>query len=460
MKSAQLLKLSAFLAASSQVFAALKATQSAIPAEFREATGLSDAQLAQIISASGTGTSNAPAASSTCAEANTTVVYPHPTLPSHLDLVKRNTFVQRKGTQLTLAGEPFRLVGGNIYWLGLDENVIPNPSYPSKRRVLEVMGIVSAMRGTAIRGHTLGVSFGNSLSVEPSLDQFNEAAYESIDFAIAAARVYGIKLVIPLVDNYNYYHGGKYQFIQWAGIPFNGTGANITPPDVGAFFYNTTSIVDSFKRYITHHLSHVNQYTGIALKDDPTIVAWESGNELSGARFGDGPAPATWTKEIGELVKSLAPKQLFMDGSYGIFPDSGQLQNEVVDIFSDHFYPPNITKFEQGTSLVKAVGRNYIAGEFDWVEASGGDPLDAFLQKVTDSGFAGDFYWSLFGHDDQCCQYVEHDDGESFYYQRNANYTAKGNILINHATQISGKQDPEILPQIACPAAKFPFGLF
>lgn len=49
------------------------------------------------------------------------------------------------------------------------------------------------MRGTAVRGHTLGISVGNPLSVEPDLDVFNEAAYESIDFAITVARVYGIK---------------------------------------------------------------------------------------------------------------------------------------------------------------------------------------------------------------------------------------------------------------------------
>lgn len=50
------------------------------------------------------------------------------------------------------------------------------------------------MRGTAVRGHTLGISVGNPLSVEPELDVFTEAAYESIDFAITAARIYGIKV--------------------------------------------------------------------------------------------------------------------------------------------------------------------------------------------------------------------------------------------------------------------------
>ena len=56
------------------------------------------------------------------------------------------------------------------------------------------------MRGTAVRGHTLAGSFGNPLSVEPDLDVFNEAAYESIDFAITVARLYGVKVGYTLFD--------------------------------------------------------------------------------------------------------------------------------------------------------------------------------------------------------------------------------------------------------------------
>ncbi|KAG8734814.1 hypothetical protein FRC10_011398 [Ceratobasidium sp. 414] len=290
-------------------------------------------------------------------------VLPGPTLPSAEDLLKRNSFVTRKGSSLYLLGKEFRMVGPNIYWLGLDENVVPNPSYPSRTRVLEVMADVSAMRGTVIRGHTLGISVGTPLSIEPALNQWNDKAYEAIDFAILAARLYGIKLLIPLTDNYNWYHGGKYQFIQWAGIPFSGSGADITPPDVGAYFYNNTKIVDSFKTYITRHLNHVNQYTGIALKDDPTIIGWESGNELSAARFGDGPAPAKWTKEIGQLIKKLAPEHLF--------------------------YPRNITKYTIGRDLVHDKNKNYFVGEFDWTGNHGGDDLQAFLDAVKDGRGVG-----------------------------------------------------------------------
>lgn len=379
--------------------------------------------------------------------------YPVSTLPSAVDLLKRNAFVTRQGSQLFLLDEPFRMVGTNIYWLGVDENVIPNPAYPSKTRVLEAMGTVSAMHWTTIRAHTLGVSFGFPLSLEPDLDVFNEDAYEAVDFAILAARVYGIKLMIPLTDNYNWYHGGKYQFIQWNGIPFQGTGADITPDGVGAYFYNTTSIVDSFKRYITHHLNHVNRYTGIKLKDDPTILGWETGNELSAARFGEGPPPASWTREIARHIKSLAPRQLVLDGTYGIFPESGQLDVAEVDVFSDHFYPLDTSKFLAGYAPVRAADRVYLAGEIDWTGLNGGAELTDFLGVLEAQKGAGSLIWSLFGHSDDCCSYVEHDDGFSFFFKRDEFYQTQGDKLIAHAKRMNkGRVAPEVLPQLACPS--------
>ena len=56
------------------------------------------------------------------------------------------------------------------------------------------------MGGTTVRAHTLGVSVGNPLSVEPSLDEFNEEAYLAIDFAIVAAKLYGLKVCTFYLD--------------------------------------------------------------------------------------------------------------------------------------------------------------------------------------------------------------------------------------------------------------------
>ncbi|KZT56049.1 glycoside hydrolase family 5 protein [Calocera cornea HHB12733] len=384
-----------------------------------------------------------------------------PTTTGATDVSKRDAFVQRSGTGLTLLGEEFRIVGPNIYWLGLDENVNPSPSYPSKTRVAEIMGVVSAMGATVIRSHSLAISFGSPLSVMPALNTFNEAAYEPIDFAILMARVYGIKLLIPLVDNYNWYHGGKYQFIGWAGIGWSGQGAAITPPDVGAFFYNTSSIVTSFKDFITHHLTHVNQYTGIAYKDDPTILGWETGNELAAVRYTDGPAPPEWTSEIAGLIKSLAPNHLVVDGTYGFYPESGQLEVEDVDIFSDHFYPPSISRLQAGLALTQAANRVYLAGEWDWTGQYGGDSIQSFTAALESAGGAGDLYWSLFGHDDRCCQFVEHNDGYSFYYPgRTDDMFQRAVVMTQHGAKMTGNAVPQVVQAVACPQYAFPASLW
>ena len=78
-----------------------------------------------------------------------------------------DTRVTRRGKQLVLGDSPFHAVGANVYWLGarsrrlpslrsrfatyplrhtgLDENVEPSPSSPSKDRVLEAFAIAAAM---------------------------------------------------------------------------------------------------------------------------------------------------------------------------------------------------------------------------------------------------------------------------------------------------------------------------
>lgn len=268
-----------------------------------------------------------------------------------------NLPITREGSTLLLNGEPWKAVGPNVYWLGLDENVIPpagepfypptNASYPTKGRATEVMAIVRALGGTAIRAHTLGVSTGNPLSVWPESGVVNEQAFESIDWAVYQARAYGLRLLVPLTDNYDYYHGGKYNFLRWAG--FNLTqSADANNPLIQQFYTNAT-IVDTFKEYIHTLLTHVNAYTNLTYAEDPTIFAFESGNELAGPVWGDMDVPADWVEEIAGYVKTLAPEKLFVDGTYGV--NQTHLGLEDVDIFSDHFYPVDIAKLQNDLDL-------------------------------------------------------------------------------------------------------------
>lgn len=52
-------------------------------------------------------------------------------------------------------------------------------------------------------------------------------------------------------------------------------------------------------------MTHVNAYTGISYAEDPTIIGYETGNELGGLMFGDKNVLNEWTCEICQLIKKL-----------------------------------------------------------------------------------------------------------------------------------------------------------
>ncbi|KAI1175093.1 glycoside hydrolase superfamily [Nemania sp. FL0916] len=395
-----------------------------------------------------------------------TLARPPPPKPQRLSPVVR------EGSTLLVDGKRWNAVGPNVYWLGLDENVTPpagqpydpdnKASYPTKERITEVMATVNALGGTMIRAHTLGVSTGNPLSIWPKQGVVNEEAFNTIDWAVYQAGLYGVRLLVPLVDNYDYYHGGKYNFLRWAG--FNLTQTNdSTNPEIMQFYTNAT-IVAPFKEYIKTLVTHKNQYTGLTYAEDPTIFAYETGNELSGSVWGDEDCPADWIADIAKYVKGLAPHKLIVDGTYGI--NKTHFGIKEVDIFSDHFYPVNNTKLQEGIEAVKGAGKVYFAGEYDWVGASGGDPLESFFQIIQDSPtVAGDTFWSLFGRNlPDCSTFVDHSDGFTLQYG-NPNNTAATNSKIQlirqhfiHMSQGKAIAANATLPVVPCPPPPPPAG--
>lgn len=66
-----------------------------------------------------------------------------------------------------------------------------------------------------------------------------------------------------------------------------------------------------------------------AMKDDPTVLAFETGNELKHP-------PLDWTKSVAGRLKQLS-EALVIDGQYGI--NKAVKNVDAVDIVSNHFYP-------------------------------------------------------------------------------------------------------------------------
>ncbi|HKF37862.1 MAG TPA: hypothetical protein VKB35_13290 [Ktedonobacteraceae bacterium] len=285
-------------------------------------------------------------------------------------------YVTRSGSQLMLNGRPFRFAGANIHWLALDDST----SYPSSFRVNDALDAAKAMGATVVRSHSLGISVGCGNCIEPAPGVFNETALVHDDYVIKAAGEHGIRLIIPLTDNYHYAQGGKHTFTDWRGIP-----------NENQFYYNH-QVMSDFELYIRTLLNRVNTYTGVAYKNDPTIMAWETGNELA--------PPTSWTQIISTYIKSIDHNHLVLDGRRGVDPNAVSLTN--VDIVSDHYYPKSISELTNGASAAKKAGKAFVVGEFDWNDANGGDALSSFLSTIeSDSVVTGDLFWELWAHDDQ-----------------------------------------------------------
>lgn len=301
-----------------------------------------------------------------------------------------DTFVQRDGSTLTLQGKPFRFAGTNLYWLGLDENV-GGVDHPTYFRIDDALKTARAMNATVVRSHTLGTSLGCPKCIQPEAGEFNEDAFAPIDYAIARARAYGLRLIVPLTDQWDYYHGGYPTMAKWLGLK--------EPKD----FYTDPRAKAAYKDYVRHVLDHVNPYTGLAYKNDPTIMSWELGNELNDMT-------RDWVDEMGAHVGRLAPRHLISAGrQQGV--DAAALASDEVDIVDVHYYPSSAGAMTADAARVTDRGKVYIAGEH------GSDSLTAAdaLALADEPAVTGVLSWSLFGHADDH-GYVQHDDGFTLHH--------------------------------------------
>lgn len=322
----------------------------------------------------------------------------------------------RAGRALTVssAGVSGRLSGMNAYWLGLDDNAGGSPgTFPSRAKITAAMTGMREMGCTLVRAHTIGISAGTSMSYltgySGTTPQYSEANMAAADWAVYQAGLKGIHLMCPLTDEWNYYHSGDWWFVHQAHVQ---NPAGLTDVDGSVkddsnnrqFFGPSAAqlrIRALFKDYISHWLNHLNPFTGVAYKNDPTIAVVETGNEIY-------PATTEWTADIARTIKSIAPAKLVADGAaasglaVSAMPGLGVGD---VDIVGSHYYPstgaptwgpaPMMSAATQLAADVAAAGRAgkvFLIGEYPWTRS---DIASWWTTVESQPAIAGDLAWSF-----------------------------------------------------------------
>ena len=294
-------------------------------------------------------------------------------------------FITARGDRLMDGDRPFRFISFNIPNLLLVEDNYPFAQtnawrLPDQFEITDALATVRQMGGTVVRTYSITVMRGDNPPAQASQvlapGKFNEEAFVVLDRALQTANEQGVRLVIPLMNNWPWM-GGRAEY-----ATFRGKGKND--------FWTDPQLIADFKETIKHVLTRTNTLTGVRYCDDKAVLCWETGNELD--------SPAAWTRDIAAYIKRLDHNHLVMDGNTsGI--RSGSLEIPDVDIVTTHHYSGGRGGMAQTirNNAAQAKGKKiYLVGEFGFVSTA--QMADA-LQAIRDSSAAGGLLWSLRFHD-------------------------------------------------------------
>jgi mannan endo-1,4-beta-mannosidase len=253
------------------------------------------------------------------------------------------SFVKTSGTQFTLDDRPFFVTGVNNHYL----------TYASKKEVLGVLDDATAAGANVIRTYLqpvigsldgsiptiwnwrleadasdLGTKGAYVLYWDPGENKMavNDGAngVQKVDFLIAEAGKRNLRLIIAFLDFWAY-TGGAQQMRRWYGSE-----------DKSGFFFSDPRTKRDYKTWISYVVQRVNPLTGIAYRDDPTVMAWELMNE------GNAEPEAlrlAWTAEMSAYVKSLDLNHLVSSGHANVSEKLSDLTIPTLDFGTWHGYP-------------------------------------------------------------------------------------------------------------------------
>jgi len=216
---------------------------------------------------------------------------------------------------------------------------------------------------------------------------FNEEAFRAYDRILQVANEKGVRVIIPLVDNW-WWWGGPAEYAAFRGKSKEE-------------FWTDSLLIADFKKTVTYLITRVNTITGVAFRNDPAILGWETGNELD--------CPYSWTREIAATIRSLDTNHLVIEGTNRREISDDALNDPNIDVLSTHTYAPAPQAIGAITAArARARGRKpYVVGEFGYIPTAG---MREVIDTAIASGISGIMVWSLRTHN--------RDGG--FYYHQNA----------------------------------------
>jgi hypothetical protein len=154
-------------------------------------------------------------------------------------------------------------------------------------------------------------------------------------------------------------------------------------------FWTNKDVIGDVEAHIRALLDHVNVYTHVAYKNDPTILGWDL---LNG-----GGSPRPWTKTIARFVRSIDPHHLILSG----YDNAGIGAVDACVGFIYAHWSLSLSVVKPWMATCKRAGKPFIAYEYGWdaTNLATQAALRTFLATLrATSNVAGDAFWALEAH--------------------------------------------------------------
>ena len=394
----------------------------------------------------------------TAAPAQASEHVPHPPGRAGSPFPRRDAFVTVRNGGFRLDGKPWRFGGTNCYYLHAVSHYM----------IDSLLDNAAQMRLQVVRAWAFSDDPTKpDAALQTAPGTYPEANYDSLDYAVYKAGQLGLKLVLPLVNNWPDY-GGMQQYVKWVlGLPDDSYGDAVNHDR----FYTDSRICEVFLAYVEHVINRRNRYTGLKYKDDPTIMTWELANEPRNRSDKSGAAIAAWADDVSRRIRRWAPKQLVAlgDEGMGLDPSSSDYPYSTyegdhwkdltalpaIDYGTFHSYPQNWGEApDKGVDPVawgerwitdhaaagKALGKPVVLEEFGLlVNATQGvttstardAAYERWLQAAESSGLGGFQFWILTALTDAGVLYEDYDGYRVVYPSSTAT------IMTKHAASIA-----------------------
>ncbi len=225
-------------------------------------------------------------------------------------------FVRRDGERFVVGGRAFRFVGANV-------DAMHGPR--ERRAASRVLDALTADRLGVARVWALGEAEGpeawrDDFAFRRGPGGWIAGSYAHLDRVLAAARSRGLRVILVLANRWEDY-GGFPAYLRWTGAPAR--GRTLRAGELRRV-YTDRAVERAWRDHVGRLVTRTNAVTGVAYRDDPTVMAWELVNEGGALTCESGDRMVEWVDRQARFIHERDPNHLVGAGHGGYASAQGR----------------------------------------------------------------------------------------------------------------------------------------